>query len=214
MIRSIRLIHGRLRAYHDPLRPEVASMRHGLRLALFLAFVSPVLSGEDLADAVARARVIVARHLTDVKLNSVYGTPAFNTTGQRIDDVFLNFCGKDAAGNPMLMSLTLTPAEALEGEGNEDNPRPDTYGHHLRPGIALEAWLPPEEAVLIALAQHAGHEPATGGVSLAYRSDRASGRMIMVFYWRRDQLVHDVVIDARFGEIVSVGHTPWPESSS
>lgn len=188
-------------------------MKCALVLILALASVPLARAGEDLADGYLRARAVVARHLGDVKLNSVYGTPAFDAHGARIDDVFLNFCGKDAAGNPMLMSLTLTPQETLLGEGDPDNPRPDKYGHHLKPGIALDVWLPCEEAVAIALAQHVGHDPTAGGISLAYFQEKVGGRVLMVLYWRRDQQIHDAVIDARYGDVLSIGHTPWPDAA-
>ena len=182
-------------------------MRTRLALVLVLAAAS-VAHAEDLADGVRRARALVARHLSDVKLNSVYGTPAFDARGRRVGALFLNFCGTDAGGHPMLMSLTLTPAEGLEGEN--DALRPDTYGHHLQAGLSLEAWVQPEEALPTALAQHpAGHEPPAA-VSFAYYTERARARVVQVFYWERDGLIHDTVMDARYGTVVSVGHTPAP----
>ena len=182
------------------------------RLALMPVLVLVAIAGlaraEDLADGVRRARAIAARHLGDVKLNSVYGTPAFDVRGRRVGALFLNFCGTDAGGHPMLMSLTLTPAEGLEGEN--DALRPDTYGHHQQPGLSLEAWVQPEEALPTALAQHpAGHEPPAA-VSFGYYTDRARKRVVQVFYWERDGMIHDTVVDARYGTVLSVGHTPAP----
>lgn len=179
-------------------------------LALVLALRAPA-HAQDLADGCRAARVIVARHLTQVQLNSAYGTPAFDRTGRRIGDVFLNFCGRNAAGEWMLMSLTLHPDGMLTGEHDPDNPRPDHYGHHLKLPVELEAWLPPEEAVAAALAQHAGHgEPVE--ISLAYTHTKEhGGRVVIVLYWLLGGVIHDVMLDARYGEVLEVGETPWPE---
>lgn len=189
-------------------------MRPASSLLLVLAALALAASAcaQDLADGCRAARAVVARHLTEPHLNSAYGTPAFDKTGRRIGDVFLNFCGRDAAGNWMLMSLTLHPDGSLSGEDDEDNPRPDNYGHHLKPPVELEAWLPPEEAVAGALALHAGHgEPAE--ISLAYTFTKEhGGRVIIVLYWEHGEVIHDVVLDARYGEVLSVGETPWPSA--
>ena len=163
---------------------------------------------EDLSDGVRRARLVVGRHLSDVKLNSVYGTPAFDARGKRVGALFLNFCGNDAAGKPMLMSLTLTPAEGLEGE--QDAPRPDNYGHHLKPDLILEAWIPAEEALVTALGQHAADHQPVAPISFACRAEKAHGIIQQIFYWERDGQIHDTVLDARYGTVLSVGHTPWP----
>lgn len=165
---------------------------------------------QDLAEGCRAARAIVARHLTDVKLISAYGTPAFDPRGRRIDDVFLNFSGRGAQGAWMLYSLTLSPDGSLTGEGSPENPRPDHYQHHTKRPIELEAWLPPEEAVGSALALHAAHgQPRE--ISLAYTHTKEhGGRIVIVLYWELGGAIHDVTLDARYGDVLGVGETPWP----
>ncbi|MBI3890030.1 MAG: hypothetical protein HY303_00715 [Candidatus Wallbacteria bacterium] len=135
-------------------------------LAVAVAW-APQAQAHDLADGYLRARAIVARHLEHAKLNSAYGTPAFDETGRRIGDIFLNFTGQDSQGRWMLMSLTLAPGGSLQGETDPDNPREDRWGHHEKPPVELDAWLPPEEAVATAINLQPGHAP-TAGISLAY----------------------------------------------
>ncbi len=186
-------------------------VRLGLVAVMFWSSASAALAaGGDLADGYLRARRVVAAHLSEVKLNSVYGTPAFDEKGRRVDDLFLNFTGRDAKGRPMLMSLTLAPDGALTGEHEADNPRLDRFGHHAKPGLELDAWFPPEEAVAIAIASHPGHPP-TQGISLAYHNSTEFGnRVVMVLYWVHEGRVRDVVLDARYGRVLEVGDQPAP----
>lgn len=184
-----------------------------LMLALSAALAVAPAQAQDLAEGFRAAREIVARHLSNPGLNSAYGTPAFDATGRRIADVYLNFCGRDASGNPMLYSLVLHPDGRVSGEDNPNNPRPDTYGHHLNPPLQPDAWLPPEEIVGQALTLHAGHA-APKEISLAYYTSKDHhGRAVIVLYWHTGGAIHDVVIDAKYGDVLAVGETPWPDSS-
>lgn len=185
------------------------SVRSTAVLLVWLLSASPVLA-HDLADGFRRARAIVGRHLKNVKLNSVYGTPAFDASGRRTGDIFLNFSGQGTQEKWMLMSLTLTTAGALTGEQEADNPREDRWGHHEKPGLELDQWLPPEEAVAMALKLHPGHEP-TGGISLAYHvSAEHLGRFVMVLYWELRGEIRFAALDARYGKVLESGSTPSP----
>lgn len=164
-----------------------------------------------LASSVARATAVVARHLGSVQLNSVYGTPLFEAGGRRIDEAFLNFTGQDAAGRWMLMSLRLAPDGTLSGEDDEENPRPDNYGHHEKPGLDVAAWTAPEAAVVTAVGLHPVDHAPLEGISFAYTTSKEhQGRAVMVFYWLRDKVIHDVILDAKYGDVLGVGETAWP----
>lgn len=186
----------------------------GLAFVLLTGLLPLVARADDLADIAPRALSIVATHLTSPKLNSAYGTPAFDAQGRRIGEVFLNYCGQGPTGEWMLMSLTLHPDGSLTGEGDEDNPRPDEWGHHLKLGLDLVAWPSPEEGVRSALALHGGHGP-TDGVSLAMLTSKEhQGRAILVLYWLNDHVIYDVVTDAKYGALISTGQTPWPHHAN
>lgn len=177
-------------------------------LALFV-LAAPVHAGE-FADGFTRARAVVARYLEDPQLNSAYGTPAFDAAGNQVERIHLNFCGKGRDGQWMLYTLSLQPGGALTGEGDANNPRPDAWNHHLNKPLQPIAWLPPEEAVGIAVKQHPDHAPVDG-VSMAYlHSKDHQGRAVMVLYWQRDQYIYHSVIDARYGDVVESGQTYWP----
>jgi hypothetical protein len=187
-------------------------LRYSSRLCLLaIALVlSPGLLAHDLADGYLRARAIVGRHLDNVKLNSAYGTPAFDASGRQVGDIFLNFSGQDKKGRWMLMSLTLKPGGELSGEGESSNPRLDQWGHYQKPAIELEAWFPPEEGVAIAIKRHPGHEPA-GAISLAYRnSSEFNNRVVIILYWEQGHAIRDAVLDGRYGTVLQVNETPWP----
>ena len=181
-----------------------------LAIGISMSAASSPVRGDDLADVFPRAREMVARHLSSAELKSAYGTPAFTAQGNRIGDVFLNFCGQGRDGAWMLMSLTVHPDGTVTGENEPGNPRPDNWGHYLKPSIDLVAWPAPEESVQSAVSLHAEHQPVDG-VSMAYFvSGKHHGRAVLVLYWLRDKVIYDVVTDAKYGSLISTGETQVP----
>ena len=186
--------------------------RHAvIATVLQLAVLVPSLFAQGLGDGYQQALKVVASRLSNPRLISARGAPAFDASGRQTGEVFFNFCGQDAGGEWMLVALTLRPDGSLADEGGAEPPRPDHYGHHLKRPVLLDAWVPPEELVPVALRLHAGH-PTSDEISLAYYTSREyGGRTIIVLYWEAGGVIHDAVFDARYGDVLSVEDTPWED---
>lgn len=190
----------------------LGTMRAFLFLAVLVACAAPAVAGE-FADGFLRARAVVGRYLEDPELNSAYGTPAFDAAGHQVDGIHLNFTGKGRDGQWMLYTLTLQAGGVLTGEGAPNNPRPDAWDHHLVKPLQPAAWLPPEEAVGIALKEHPEHPPVNG-VSMAYAvSKDHQNRAVMTLYWQRDDYIYHTIVDARYGDVIEKGQTYFPHGN-